>query len=72
MNYKAKTIQACRQGGGLGGLQPPHVLADQLTLSQPGGTHSPHPVLQAPLNQQGPLSGQVINIVFPKKVSALE
>ena len=35
-------------GGGLGGLQPPQFLADQLTLSQPGGVHYPHPVLQAP------------------------
>ena len=31
-----------------GGLQPPQFLADQLTLSQPGGAHYPHPVLQAP------------------------
>ena len=31
---------------------PPHFLADQLTLSQPGGAHSPHQVLQAPLNFQ--------------------
>ena len=41
-------MQARRQGGGLGGLQPPQFLADQLTLSQPGGTHYPHPVLPAP------------------------
>ena len=26
----------------------PHFLADQLTLSQPGGAHYPHPVLCAP------------------------
>ena len=40
--------QGRRQGGGLGGLKPPQFLADQLTLSQPGGAHYPHPVLQAP------------------------
>ena len=31
-----------------GGQLPPHFLADQLTLSRPGGTHYPHPVLLAP------------------------
>ena len=37
------------QGGGAGGASaPPQILADQLTLSQPGGAHYPHPVLQAP------------------------
>ena len=30
------------------GAQAPKFLADQLTLSQPGGAHSPHPVLRAP------------------------
>ena len=30
----------------------PHFLADQLTLSQPGGAHSPHLVLRAPLDFQ--------------------
>ena len=38
------------QGGGegLGGSSPPpQFLADQLTLSQPGGAHSPYPVLRA-------------------------
>ena len=35
--------QGCRQGG----LQPSQFLTDQLTLSQPGGAHHPHPVLQA-------------------------
>ena len=34
-----------QQGGRQGG-QPP-ILADQLTLSQPGGTYYPHPVLRA-------------------------
>ena len=34
--------------GGLRGLKPSQFLADQLTLSQPGGAHSPHPVLRAP------------------------
>ena len=36
------------QAGGPGGLVPPHFLSDQLTLSQPGGAHYPHPVLRAP------------------------
>ena len=31
-----------------GGQPPPQILADQLTLSLPGGTHYPHPVLPAP------------------------
>ena len=35
-------------GEGLGGLQPPQFLTDQLTLSQPGGAHYPQPVLQSP------------------------
>ena len=30
------------------GLGPPQYLADQLTLSWPGGKHYPHPVLLAP------------------------
>ena len=34
--------------GGLRGLKPPSFLADQLTLFQPEGAHSPYPVLQAP------------------------
>ena len=37
-----------QQGGRPGGHVPPHFLADQLTLSQPGGAHYPHPVLCAP------------------------
>ena len=33
-----KQRQGCHKGGGgLGGLKPPQFLADQLTLSQPGG-----------------------------------
>ena len=36
------------EGGGAGGARAPHFLADQLTLSQPGGAHYPHPVLRAP------------------------
>ena len=36
------------QVGGPGGPVPPHFLADQLTLSQPGGAHYPHLVLRAP------------------------
>ena len=35
------------QAGGPGGHVPPHFLADQLTLSQPGGAHYPHLVLRA-------------------------
>jgi hypothetical protein len=35
------------QAGGPGGQVPPHFLADQLTLSQPGGAHYPHPVVRA-------------------------
>ena len=34
--------------GGQGGRTPPQFLADQLTLSRPGGAHYPHPVLHAP------------------------
>ena len=30
-----------------GGARAPHFLTDQLTLSQPGGAHYPHPVLCA-------------------------
>ena len=37
-----------QQGGRQGGQPPPQILADQLTLSQPEGTHYPHPVLLAP------------------------
>ena len=41
-------MQARRKWGGLGGLQPPQCLAEQLTLSQPGGQIMPTTVLQAP------------------------
>ena len=34
-------LQGCLQGG-LGGLQPPQYLTDQLTLSQPGGADYAH------------------------------
>ena len=40
-------MQGCRQGG-LGVLQPPQYLTDQLTLSQPGGQIIPTTVLPAP------------------------
>ena len=43
-----KKGQACRKRGGWGGFSLAQFLADQLTLSQPGGAHYPHPVLQAP------------------------
>ena len=36
------------QGGRQGGQLPPQILADQLTLSRPGGAHYPHPLLPAP------------------------
>ena len=36
------------QAGGTGGALAAQFLADQLTLSQPGGPHYPHPVLCAP------------------------
>ena len=49
--YSAGLSQA-GWGGGWGGWGtfslPPQFLADQLILSQPGGAHYPHPVLQAP------------------------
>jgi hypothetical protein len=38
--------------GGIWGLQPPQCLAEQLTLSQPGGQIMPTAVLQAPSNFQ--------------------
>ena len=41
------TYQARRKQGGRG-ARAPHFLSDQLTLSQPGGAHYPHPVLRAP------------------------
>ena len=34
---------------GSGGACTPPLLADQLTLSQPGGVHYPHPILHTPL-----------------------
>ena len=39
--------QGCRKRGAKG-AQAPQFLADQLTLSQPEGAHSPHPVLRVP------------------------
>ena len=39
-----QTIGRSLQGGQL----PPQILADQLTLSRPGGAHYPHPLLPAP------------------------
>ena len=41
-------IAGMSQTGGQGGRTPPQFLADQLTLSRPGGAHYPHPVLHAP------------------------
>ena len=41
-------VAGMQQGGRQGGQPPPQILADQLTLSRPGGTHYPHPVLPAP------------------------
>ena len=40
--------QACSKVGGRGGQPPPQILANQLTLSRPGGTHYPDPLLPAP------------------------
>ena len=48
VNYYVKSLQARRKRGGRGACAPPHFLADQLTLSQPGGAHYPHPLLLAP------------------------
>ena len=42
------TYSGLSQAGGSEGHVPPQFLADQLTLSQPGGAHYPHPVLHAP------------------------
>ena len=47
LNFQGR-LQSCRKRGGQGGTCPPHFLADQLTLSQPGGAHYPHLVLRAP------------------------
>ena len=41
------TMSGPSQAGGPGGHVPPHFLADQLTLSQPGGAHYPHTVVRA-------------------------
>ena len=46
--YFPATYQARRKRGGRGGTCPPPLLADQLTLSQPGRAHYPHPVIRAP------------------------
>ena len=45
--YYRMYMQARRKWGGRGARAPPHFLADQLTLSQPGGAHYPHPVARA-------------------------
>ena len=42
------TCRPVASGGAVGARAPPHFLEDQLTLSQPGGAHSPHLVLRAP------------------------
>ena len=41
-------LQARRKRGGRGGPCPPHFLADQLTLSQPGGGTLPPPSTMCP------------------------
>ena len=67
-----------REGGGARGAQPlpPSLLADQLTLSQPWGVDSPHPVLRAPWNfrpRDGPVMYIVTQItIFPHIISTLE
>ena len=47
-NLLSLIMTGLSQAGGPGGHVPPHFLADQLTLSQPGGAHYPRPVLCAP------------------------
>ena len=42
------STQWCRNRGGQGGHWPPQYLADQLTLFQPWGADSAHPLLVAP------------------------
>ena len=46
--YGIQCAEQARRERGPGGLVPPRFLSDQLTLSQPGGAHYPHPVLLAP------------------------
>ena len=48
------------QAGGPGRHMPPHFLADQLTLSQPGRAHYPHLVLPAPPRIFRPCDGPVM------------
>ena len=45
-------MQGRRNGRTLGASAPPQCLAEQLTLSQPGGQIMPTTVLQAPSNFQ--------------------
>ena len=40
---------------------PTHFLANQLTLSQPGGAHYPHPVLRAPPQIFRPCDGPAVH-----------
>jgi hypothetical protein len=71
------TVQGCRQGGGgLGGLQPPPSLTDQLTLSQPGGAdYAPHSTTSPP-GFSGPATGLLLCVeigfmwTFPRNQDA--
>ena len=71
-----KSRPVAKGGGGLWGLKPPQFLADQLTLSKPGGAHSPHPVLRAPPDFQTLRRPCIINtqkpsystIIYPVKM----
>ena len=56
------TLQACRRWGA-GGPQAPQFLADQLTLSQPGGQIMPTTVIQAPPHGFSDLATALIFII---------
>ena len=48
LNDQHMSLQGRRKGGTLGASAPPQFLAEQLTLSQPGGQTMPTTVIQAP------------------------
>ena len=56
-------MQGCRQGG-LGGLQPPQFLTDQLTLSQPGGADYAHHSTTSPPQIFRPCDGPELSIII--------
>jgi hypothetical protein len=55
--------------GGRGGQPPPQILADQLTLSRPGGTHYPHPVPVVP--EPGGPGGPLAPPIFVRSVNPI-